>query len=299
MLAPHPPGGLHHRGYSGLGVEKVSQNVFDAETIAALRSVPDCKESYEIGNVSDATQPNIWLPDGSWKDGEEFKRYVYFKKGLIVSILVYIDAEKLIWTLLCRFMQTTFFHSCSTLVHQLLRAMATALALPSEDQLSKTHAQSLFQIRLAHYPPIATSILRKGEKSRIGAHSDFGTLTLLFQDSVGGLEVEDPSSPGSFRPAPPIPGTVLVNIGDLMERWSNGRWRSTVHRVVAPPIDEARSKREGEEFAKARYSIPFFASADPQTVIEVLPGCSGEQKPAKYGKTTALEYVQMRLAATY
>jgi hypothetical protein len=63
LLAPHPLGGSHHRGYSGLGVEKVSQNVFDEEEIEKLRSIPDVKESFESGNVVDETQPNIWLPE--------------------------------------------------------------------------------------------------------------------------------------------------------------------------------------------------------------------------------------------
>jgi isopenicillin N synthase-like dioxygenase len=63
QLAPHPPGGSHHRGYSGLGLEKVSQNVFDKEKLDALRAVPDVKESFESGNVDDEMQPNIWLPE--------------------------------------------------------------------------------------------------------------------------------------------------------------------------------------------------------------------------------------------
>jgi isopenicillin N synthase-like dioxygenase len=63
LLAPHPPGGAHHRGYSGLGVEKVSQDVFDAEALAALKTVPDVKESFESGNVVDELQPNIWPPE--------------------------------------------------------------------------------------------------------------------------------------------------------------------------------------------------------------------------------------------
>lgn len=65
-LAPHPPGGSHHRGYSGLGLEKsfkVSRNGLDAEAIEALRNVPDVKESFESGNVDDEAQPNIWLPE--------------------------------------------------------------------------------------------------------------------------------------------------------------------------------------------------------------------------------------------
>jgi isopenicillin N synthase-like dioxygenase len=193
----------------------------------------------------------------------------------------------------------SFFLDCSTLVHQILHAMAISLSLPSSNELSKTHARSLFQLRLLHYPPIALPLLLEAKKSRISAHSDFGTLTLLFQDSAGGLEVEDPSSPGKFRPAPPIPETVLVNIGDLMERWSNGRWRSTVHRVVAPPVDERESGGKGKEMLKARYSIPFFATADPETVIEALPGCWGEGREKMFERTTAWEYVQMRMATSY
>jgi isopenicillin N synthase-like dioxygenase len=192
----------------------------------------------------------------------------------------------------------SFFEDCNKLVHQILRALATSLNLP-EDQLSDTHLRSLFQLRLLHYPPVPASLLRAEEKSRISAHSDFGVITLLFQDSVGGLEVEHPKVPGMFRPVKPIPGTVLVNIGDLMERWSNGRWRSTVHRVVAPPVDRSKSKDTGEEILKARYSIPFFATADPDTVISALPGCWDEGNPKKHEDTTAWDYVQMRMAALY
>lgn len=192
----------------------------------------------------------------------------------------------------------SFFLDCSNLVHQILTAMSLSLSLPSPNYLSKTHAQSLFQLRLLHYPPIPANILLKGEKSRINAHSDYGTLTLLFQDSIGGLEIETPSQPGKFRPVSPIPGTVLVNIGDLMERWSNGRWRSTIHRVVAPPTDERKGKAS-DEVLEARYSIPFFATADPETVIEALDGCWDEGRSRRFEKMTAWEYVQMRMAATY
>ena len=63
MLAPHPPGGSHHRGYSGIAREKVTQNVFDKNELAKSREVPDVKETYESGNVDDDAQPNIWLPE--------------------------------------------------------------------------------------------------------------------------------------------------------------------------------------------------------------------------------------------
>lgn len=274
MLAPHPPGGSHHRGYSGLGIEKVSQHVFDEDAISALREVPDVKESYETGNTTDKRQPNIWLPDDA-----------------LPGFRAYMEG---------------FFHDCDAMVHTLLRALALSLSLPSIDQLSTAHSSSPFQLRLLHYPPLPLHALTGQTHSRIGAHSDFGSLTLLFQDSVGGLEVEDPHSPGTFRPAPPIPGTLLVNVGDLMERWSNGRWRSTVHRVGAPPVEAlkqqgALSKNEGgEEMCRARYSIPFFSAPNDDAVIESLPGCWDKgENPKKYEAVTAEQYVTMRMAALY
>jgi len=195
-----------------------------------------------------------------------------------------------------RFMES-FFIDCKSIILQVLQALALALDLSEETQLSDTHSKALFQLRLLHYPPIPASLLTSGLKSRISAHSDFGTLTLLFQDAVGGLEIENPTKPGTFRAVPPVPGTVLVNIGDLMEHWSNGRWRSTVHRVIAPP---SAAERGGNEMCRPRYSIPFFAIADPDTVIDALPGCWDEEtNPKKHESATAWGYLQMRMAALY
>ena len=270
MLGPHPPGGSHHRGYSAPGVEKVSQHQYDANELHKLREVPDYKESFESGNTTDTSQPNIWPPSSSLPGFQEFMQ--------------------------------SFFTDCSTLVHHVLHALSVALGL--EQNLAHTHSQSLFQLRLLHYPSIASSELQQGKRSRINAHSDFGTLTLLFQDLVGGLEIEDPRSPGVFRSVAPVEGAVLVNIGDLMSRWSNERWKSTVHRVVAPRAQNGGDASEDKEgvvggVVADRYSIPFFATADPNTVIEALPGCWDEVHPKKYESVTAWGYVQMRMAALY
>lgn len=289
MLAPHPPGGTHHRGYSGLGLEKVSQHVFDESTIAALRQVPDVKESYETGNTTDERQPNIWLPDDKLPGFREYMEdFFQVRKTFPPSPDSLLPAY-------------THNQDCAQMIHTLLRALALALPPPPstaaadpETHLSTAHATSPFQLRLLHYPPLPRAALAAAHASRIGAHSDFGTLTLLFQDAVGGLEIEDPlhAPPGTFRPAPPVPGAVLVNVGDLMERWSNGRWRSTVHRVGAPP--------EGKgEMCAARYSIPFFAAPDPEAVIEALPGCWGEGRPKRFEPVTAAGYVEMRMKALY
>ncbi|KAF2641549.1 Clavaminate synthase-like protein [Massarina eburnea CBS 473.64] len=260
MLAPHPPGGSHHRGYSGPGAEKVTQHIYDKDEISKQND--DFKESFESGNIHDTDQPNIWPPDDTLPGFRPFME--------------------------------TFFLSCSALVHNVLDALSLALHTPSPNLLSSAHGKSRFQLRILHYPPVAADQLKDSKRSRINAHSDFGSLTLLFQDSVGGLEVEDPHQPGIFRPAPPIEGTVLVNIGDLMARWSNDRWRSTVHRVGLP-------ERAGlGEMVPDRYSIPFFATPDRDTIVEALPGCWDDgSRPRRYGPVTTFEYVQMRMETLY
>lgn len=273
MKAPHPPGGSHHRGYSAPGLEKVSQHQYDANELNKLREVPDYKESFESGNTNDASQPNIWPAED---DLPGFRAFL-----------------------------ESFFTDCAGLVHRILDTLSIALAIESPG-LSPTHSQSLFQLRLLHYPAILASELLNNKRSRINAHSDFGTLTLLFQDDVGGLEIEDPHHPGQFRVVELVEDAVLVNVGDLMERWSNGRWKSTVHRVVSPPERREGSQKETardegleEGMLPDRYSIPFFATANLDTIIEALPGCWSRNKPKKYESVTAREYVQMRMAALY
>jgi isopenicillin N synthase-like dioxygenase len=189
----------------------------------------------------------------------------------------------------------SYFTSCETLIHHLLDALSLALNV-STPGLSLTHASSLFQLRLLHYPPLTATDLRDGRRGRIGAHSDFGTLTLLFQDSVGGLQVERPGETGVFVDVAPVEGTVLVNVGDLMARWSNGRWKSTVHRVGLPA---GGAEGDGEGVVPERFSVPFFATADMETVIEALPGCWGEGKPKLHEPVTAWDYLQMRMKALY
>jgi len=266
QLAPHPPGHTHHRGWSGVGREKVSQHVYDKDELKHLRHVQEIKETFESGNTTDDMQPNIWLSEHH-----------------LPGFRAYIEV---------------FFQKCADLIEQVLKALAISLNSDDETILSNNHSRQLYQLRLAYYPSVAASVLRTGVQDRCAAHSDFGTLTLLFQDANSGLEVEDPQRPGNFFPVPSIANTVIVNCGDLLERWSNGRWRSGVHRVVAPPVDRARTDDAGEEILRSRFSIPFFAAPNPDALIEPLPGCWNDaDKPRKYGPITVHDYVMMRMEA--
>lgn len=99
--------------------------------------------------------------------------------------------------------------------------MAIGLGL-DEDHLLKLHSDKWNQLRLLHYPPIAANLLEEKQFARMPAHTDWGSLTMLFQDECGGLEVEDPNHTGHFIAATPVKGAMILNIGDLMQRWSNG-----------------------------------------------------------------------------
>ncbi|KAJ7464086.1 thymine dioxygenase [Mycena latifolia] len=262
QLAPHPPSGTHHRGYSAPGKEKVSQHVYDVDAIAERRAqAPDAKESFECGREGDEVMPNIWLPEGVMPG---------FKEACLDFFWLYHHIEL-----------------------DILRALALGLGLP-EEYFLEYHTTPDNQLRLLHYPSVPAEALQTEKIARIGQHSDFGSITLLLQDDVGGLEVEDPHMPGSFRPAPPVPGALVVNAGDFMMRWSNDTIRSTIHRVRAPP--QAQSS---DGMIPDRYSIPYFCSADFGKVVDCIPGTWSAARPKKYEPISAQEYIMKRLAASY
>lgn len=191
MLAPHPPGPEVHRGYSYPGLEKVSQYAGgDIAKGEELRSVIDCKESYEIGSSENASQPNKWLPESTLPD---FKTFT-----------------------------TEFYWACNSIAQEILRCISLGLGLEDADYLLRYHSGHNNQLRLLHYPAIAASDLEAGKVARMPAHSDWGSITMLFQDDCGGLEVEDPRCEGKFVCATPVEGACVVNVGDLLMRWSNG-----------------------------------------------------------------------------
>uniref|UniRef100_UPI003F6FD7EA isopenicillin N synthase family dioxygenase n=1 Tax=Gloeocapsopsis crepidinum TaxID=693223 RepID=UPI003F6FD7EA len=177
-----------------------------------------------------------------------------------------------------------FWDTCSKVVEEVLQAFAIALQVP-EDFFVIKHNQQNHTLRLLHYPPIS-QLLKPGQV-RAGAHSDYGSITLLFQDQVEGLEVQ--TKDGEWILAPAIPGTVVVNTGDLMQRWTNHVFCSTKHRVKIP-VDE--------RIMRSRYSVAFFCHPNYDAEIACLPSCSLEN-PAIYPPISAGEHLLSRLQATY
>jgi isopenicillin N synthase-like dioxygenase len=171
---------------------------------------------------------------------------------------------------------TAYFAALERLACRLMRAMALSLDLPA-DHFAPFCAEPMSVLRLLHYPPQPANP-QPGEKG-CGAHTDWGCLTLLWQDGNGGLQVQ---SRGEWIAAPPIDGSYVVNIGDMFARWTNNRYRSTLHRVI---------NASGRE----RYSMPFFFEGSPGHPVAALPGCVKAGESPLFAPTT----VSAHLAEMY
>lgn len=173
------------------------------------------------------------------------------------------------------------YRDMQALAQTLLRAMTLALGI-ERDFFDTRFNEPVSVLRLIHYPPRDAASC--AEQQGAGAHTDYGCITLLYQDTAGGLQVRNVN--GQWIDAPPIDGTFVVNLGDMMARWSNDRYLSTPHRVISP-------------LGVDRYSIPFFAEPHPDTLIQCLPGCQDDAHPPKYPTTTCAEFLLSRFADTY
>ena len=145
--------------------------------------------------------------------------------------------------------------------------------------LVDAHQDPYNTTRVIHYPAYTGPL--EDKQMRIGEHSDYGTITLLWQiNDVPGLEVQDLG--GAWHPVPYAEDGVVVNIGDLLQRWTNDYFVSTKHRVVNTHIDQTR------------YSMPHFVDPTPGTIVQNL-----RNEPAKYDPIESKEYLMWRLAQSY
>ncbi len=165
-----------------------------------------------------------------------------------------------------------------TLARRLMGLFELALELP-RGYFDSFMRQPTATTRLLHYPP-QPAHAAPGQIG-CGAHTDWGALTLLAQDDAGGLQVQSPD--GEWFDVAPIPGAFVVNVGDMAQRWTNDRWRSTMHRVI--------NRGGGKPGGRDRYSIAYFFDLDAQSRIEPLPTCVSATQPARYAPITAGEHL--------
>jgi isopenicillin N synthase-like dioxygenase len=217
----------------------------------------DLKEAFNIGLDLQADDPRIiggepFRAVNQWPDLPDWKE----------TVLGYFNA---VWNL-------------GRLMH---RAIAVDLDADPDFFEDKLDAP-LATLRLLHYPPQPGD----AEAGQIGAgtHTDYGNITILLPDAVGGLEVR--RRDGVWLKAPTIDGAFVCNIGDCLMRWTNDTYVSTPHRVV---------NATGRE----RFSIAFFLDPNPDADVACMPGCTGEGRPAKYAPISGADYLKSKLDASY
>jgi isopenicillin N synthase-like dioxygenase len=172
-----------------------------------------------------------------------------------------------------------YTEAVDALGRRLLPACAVALELPL-DYFDRAFAESQFSFRLSHYPPVEADANQFG----IAPHTDANFLTFLAQTDIPGLQVRTPA--GAWLDVPYIAHSFAVNSGDMMLRWTNGRFKSTPHRAV-PPV------------GRARYAIPYFLGPHMDTVITCLPTCQGPDNPPRFPPITYAEYLRWWYDANY
>ncbi|KAK4505376.1 hypothetical protein PRZ48_003339 [Zasmidium cellare] len=249
-----------NRGYSQPGREKTT-DATDPNEIEKIREKEgvDLKESFEIGREGEKDLPNQW-PDKFDEEGKVFK-------------------DKMLQ-----------FHDRVKQLHmQIMRAIAVGLGI-EESWFDGYTSRGDNTLRLLHYPEVKSEVFQKNANTvRAGAHTDYGSITCLFQDMAGGLQVLSPN--GNYIDAKPIEDTIVVNAGDLLARWSNDTIKSTKHRVVEPPTTA--------NVHPARYSIAYFCNPNFDRFIEAIPGTFSDSRPKKYPGINSGDYLVQRLTATY
>lgn len=170
----------------------------------------------------------------------------------------------------------TYFHTMDDLAQRLMQLFAIGLGLDAlffADRINRGTSA----LRVLNYPDQTTPPLPG--QLRAGAHTDYGTLTILRQDDApGGLEVLDHRT-NRWIPVPSVNNAFVINVGDMLAQWTNDRWRSTLHRVVNPPLQPGSSTR--------RQSAAFFHNANFDCEVSCLPTCTSLDNPARYAPVLA------------
>jgi isopenicillin N synthase-like dioxygenase len=179
-----------------------------------------------------------------------------------------------------------YFTTLNALGANIMRMFALALNLPEHYFDDKIDPPMAF-LRAINYPEPTEAPLPG--QLRAGAHSDYGTLTILLSENKpGGLQVRNRA--GQWLDVVAPPASFVVNIGDMMQMWTNDKWLSTVHRVVNPPADKAHERGAGSR----RQSLVFFHTPNENTRIECLASCTSADNPPRHAPILASEHMRQK-----
>ena len=240
-------------GFSPFGFESL------AKSTGAESPLPDLKESLSVGpdcaaNAIPASSDDAWIRSASlWPTHPPRLRESW----------------------------TAYYRALAGVSEHLMSVMAIALNLPSH-YFDPLIDRPITSMRALNYPAIDTGAIEP-DALRAGAHSDYGTLTILRTDHVQGLQIE--VADGSWIDIAPDPNNFIVNLGDSIAQWTNNRWRSTVHRVTAAD-------------PSARQSMAFFHMANWDATIECLPTCAEPGTAPKHELVEAGPWLMRKFQST-
>ena len=247
------PAGDGRRGYLPVGGNTLANTI-------GQDSPPDLIEAFTCGRFDLPDDPYYTAHRDSWFEPNIWPRH---PSGFRDQLCAY-------------------YRAMEGLAAELMRIFATALGLP-ENYFADKIDKHITALRLNHYAAATQDPLPR--QLRAGPHTDYGSLTILYPTrNPGGLQVY--TSDDTWCDVDPVPGTFVVNIGDLMAQWTNDRWVSTLHRVVNPPHNRLADSR--------RASIAFFHQPNYDAEITCLETCQGPDRPPRYAPTTSGDHLVMK-----
>jgi isopenicillin N synthase-like dioxygenase len=244
-----------NRGYTPPKSEALANSL-------GLVSAADLFEAFNVGSQT-SDYPNLNLPSADYPDNVWPQEIATFRSAV-----------------------EDWFAAAAEVARIMVRIFGRALGI-GEDGLTGDTDHSIDTLRMINYRLPSPDVALEPDQLGMGAHTDYGIVTVLWADPVPGLEILGADS--AWHPVQPAPGALLVNLGDALARWTNDQWISTMHRVAPPIVD-------GELLP--RRSAAFFHDGNVDATIAPLATCVSSERPALYQPVTVQQHLRAKLAGS-